>query len=283
VDDAGANVDDAGANMLDAGRTMLEETAGVREEAERLFLLVTDFDEASWWRPTPFKGWSPFDVLVHLHMTDRAGLRAIREPEAFRREAKERVETLVTTQPILPRERIELRDPAQLVREWRERLEELCAALDALDPKARLAWFGPDMGVRTFAAARLMEVWAHAQDIYDLLRRPRVHSDCIRPIAELGVRTFGWTFANRGLEPPVVKPHLRLAAPSGAVWEWNDPASPERIEGSAVEFCQVVTQGRNIADTTLLVSGEAATRWMSIAQCFAGAPKDPPARGERAW
>jgi hypothetical protein len=44
-----------------------------------------------------------------------------------------------------------------------------------------------------------------------------------------------------------------------------------------------VTQGRNIADTPLEVVGEIATRWMSIAQCFAGGPVDPPKPGERTW
>ena len=53
------------------------------------------------------------------------------------------------------------------------------------------------------------------------------------------------------------------------------------IEGSATEFCQVVTQVRNIADTRLKVAGEAATRWMAIAQCFAGPPETPPAPGSR--
>jgi hypothetical protein len=36
-----------------------------------------------------------------------------------------------------------------------------------------------------------MEVWAHAQDVYDLLKHPRVHTDRIRAVADLGVRTFG--------------------------------------------------------------------------------------------
>ena len=45
----------------------------------------------------------------------------------------------------------------------------------------------------------------------------------------------------------------------------------------------VVTQGCNIADTPLEVVGEIATRWMSIAQCFAGGPVDPPKPGERTW
>jgi hypothetical protein len=43
----------------------------------------------------------------------------------------------------------------------------------------------------------------------------------------------------------------------------------------------VVTQVRNIADTQLSVTGEAARRWMAIAQCFAGPPNDPPAKGAR--
>jgi uncharacterized protein (TIGR03084 family) len=110
-----------------------------------------------------------------------------------------------------------------------------------------------------------------------------VHRDRIRAIAELGVRTFSFTFANRGLAPPGVKPHVRLTGPSGAVWEWNRADDSNRITGRAVEFCQVVTQGRNVLDTKLEVVGNAASQWMSIAQCFAGAPSDPPRPGERVW
>jgi hypothetical protein len=43
----------------------------------------------------------------------------------------------------------------------------------------------------------------------------------------------------------------------------------------------VVTQGRNVADTALQVRGPVAKRWMSIAQCFAGGPADPPKPGTR--
>ena len=78
-------------------------------------------------------------------------------------------------------------------------------------------------------------------------------------------------------------PYVRLTAPSGAIWEWGEPETEDRVEGSAVEFCHVVTQGRNIADTDLAVSGETAVEWMAIAQCFAGGPEEPPAPGQRAW
>ena len=80
---------------------------------------------------------------------------------------------------------------------------------------------------------------------------------------------------------PEPAPHVCLTAPSGAVWEWNEPSDTERVTGSATEFCQVVAQTRNIADVSLDVTGPNATRWMAQAQCFAGPPNDPPAPGSR--
>jgi uncharacterized protein (TIGR03084 family) len=103
----------------------------------------------------------------------------------------------------------------------------------------------------------------------------------LRNIAEIGVRTYGWTFANRGLPVPGSVPHVRLTGPSGIVWTWNEPDHGNSVEGLAMEFCQVVTQVRNVADTGLTVAGEPARAWMSLAQCFAGPPEAPPAPGTR--
>ena len=109
----------------------------------------------------------------------------------------------------------------------------------------------------------------------------RQDTDRLQNIAHLGVNTYGWTFANRGLAAPEPAPYVRLTAPSGAIWEWNEPSTTHLVEGRATEFCQVVTQVRNIADTRLHVKGDNATRWMGIAQCFAGPPETPPAPGAR--
>ena len=149
------------------------------------------------------------------------------------------------------------------------------------DPKRRVPWVGPDMGVKMFTTARQMETWAHGQDIYDLLKIPRVNGDRLKNIAVIGVRTYGWTFANRKMEPPGPAPYVKLDAPSGDTWEFGDSSSDNYVAGSAVEFCHVVTQGRNIADVNLTVVGEPAEKWMAIAQCFAGPPVDPPAPGLR--
>jgi hypothetical protein len=70
-------------------------------------------------------------------------------------------------------------------------------------------------------------------------------------------------------------------APSGAIWEWNEDNESDRVSGDALDFCYVVTQTRNVADTGLVVVGDVAKQWMAIAQCFAGGPADPPKPGER--
>ena len=259
---------------------MLAEAVDLRVEADEFHALLSTLDEKTWWQPTPFKGWTPFDVVAHLHYGDNAARLAVIDPEAFQRFLAERK---TKPQPAQERDKVQTRNPQELLATWRSRLDELSGLIGGMAPDARVAWVGPPMSIRIFTTARLMEVWAHAQDVYDLLRRPRVHHDRIRAIAELGVRTFGFTFTNRGQTPPETKPHVRLVAPSGAAWEWNPPSETDRIAGSAVEFCQVVTQGRNIRDTKLKVAGDSAKQWMAIAQCFAGAPSDPPRPGERAW
>jgi uncharacterized protein (TIGR03084 family) len=145
----------------------------------------------------------------------------------------------------------------------------------------RVKWAGPDMSARSSISARLMETWSHAQAIYDLLGVVRKDTDRIKNIVIMGVNTFGWTFINRGEEVPEDMPYLKLTAPSGEIWEWNDPDPANSIEGTASDFCQVVTQCRNIGDTSLKVTGDTATTWMAKAQCFAGPPETPPAAGSR--
>jgi uncharacterized protein (TIGR03084 family) len=145
-----------------------------------------------------------------------------------------------------------------LVAAWITQYRAMTARFAAADPKARVKWVGPDMSVLSSITARLMETWSHAQAIYDVLGVERVDADRIGNIVRLGVNTYGFTWKNQRMEPPGPMPQLKLTAPSA-----------------------VVTQCRNIADTSLDVSGEVAHQWMAVAQCFAGPPQDPPAPGTR--
>jgi uncharacterized protein (TIGR03084 family) len=263
---------------------MLQEVADLREEGHELDTLLASLREADWSRPTPFKQWTPFDVVGHLHYSDRCALAALKGREAFQTETAAMRSVIERGGSLrdFTREALGPLDGRRMRQLWLDTFRDMCDRFAALDPKARLPWFGPDMGLRMFTTARQMETWAHAQDVYDLLQRPRSYSDRLRNIAHIGVSTFGWTFANRHLPLPGRAPFVRLTAPSGAIWEWNEPDDGNRVEGSAAEFCHVVTQNRNVADTTLVVIGEPAKQWMAIAQCFAGNPEKPPHPGARA-
>lgn len=259
----------------------MQQAEDLRAEGDDLYALVATLRDADWQRATPFKNWTVHDVIAHLHTTDLVAMRALTDPDGFRAMVRAKRRAIWTggaaDNPA------DVPAGAALAERWHSYLGELCDRLRDTEPSARVPWFGPDMGARMFATARQMETWAHGQDIYDLLRRARTHTDRIKNIAVIGVRTFGWTFVNRGLPVPEAQPHVRLVAPSGERWEWNPPDDANRVEGDAVEFCHVVTQGRNVADTALVVVGEPATRWMAMAQCFAGGPETPPAPGQRHW
>ncbi len=256
---------------------MFQQVTDLKEEGEDLRRYLKTLDSASWSRRTPFNNWSVNQVVQHLHGTDRAAVRSIKDPEGFRQNLSEQG-MLTNVSSAADEQRPEGRE---LFEQWWSYFEELCALLEDTDPSQRVPWFGPDMGVRMFATARQMETWSHAQDIYDLFQFKRTNTDRIKNVAVIGVRTFGWTFANRQMAVPKDIPFVKLEAPSGDLWEWNEPNDNNYVEGKAVEFCHVVTQGRNIADVHLTVVGRTAELWMSIAQCFAGGPKDPPAVGTR--
>ncbi len=260
---------------------MLPQAQDLLDEGTELNGVLGELAAADWTRPTPFKSWTVDAVVRHLHLGDWLALQAHSDPKGFveikalRLAARARGEA----EPVGP----EMGEGDALRAQWWQLFQEMCQQLGTAEPDARVPWFGPGMGVRMFTTARQMETWAHGQDVYDLLRRPRTHTDRIRNIVVIGCRTFGWTFANRGETPPSPVPHVRVTAPSGAVWTFHDESESDLVEGSAVDFAHVVTQGRNIADVDLKVVGDSARRWMDIAQCFAGPPNDPPAPGARTW
>jgi uncharacterized protein (TIGR03084 family) len=261
---------------------MIQQAIDFREESEALYKLLEPLKDEDFERVTQFKKWTINDVLTHLHIWNWAADLTLKDGAAFERFLEQLV-SFVGKGTLREFENGWFKDlkKRELLKEWHAFCHATSGRYAAADPKARVKWAGPDMSVRSKITARLMETWAHGQEVYDVLGVKRVDKDRIKNIAMLGVNTFGWTFACRGLEVPGSPPYVRLTAPSGAIWEWNEPSREDRIEGSATEFCQVVTQVRNIADTNLNVKGDVATRWMSMAQCFAGPPEEPPAPGTR--
>jgi uncharacterized protein (TIGR03084 family) len=255
----------------------------LRAETDELYAFLKTLDEKDWETPTLFMDWTPWDIVAHLHYFDEVSLASLAGKDEFAASQKALMEGMkagLSGQQQAKRALGEYDAPTLLER-WKSFDDDMASKLGESDPKRRLPWFGPDMGVSMFTTARYMETWSHAQAIYDLKKVERKHTDRIKNIVAIGVKTFGWTFVNRKLEVPGPAPYVRLTAPSGEIWEYNDPSDTERIEGTAVDFCLAVTQVRNVKDTDLGVSGDVAGQWMEIAQCFAGGPVDPPKPGYR--
>jgi len=262
----------------------MQQADDFRDECEALNAVLEPLDNAAFGAVTSFKDWTIDHVLQHLHIFNLLADQSAFEPERFQAEyARFNAIRLADGGSMIRATGNYLGGLSgqALRRAWRATYLAMHPRFRAADPKARVKWAGPDMSVRSAITARLMETWAHGQEIHDVLGIERVEHDRIRNIAHLGVSTYGWTFVNRGEAAPEPAPYVRLTAPSGAIWEWGEPSEDECIEGAGVEFCRVVAQTRNIADTALSVTGPNATRWMSIAQCFAGPPNDPPGAGAR--
>lgn len=262
---------------------MLTQAQDFKEESDALFTLLAPLSDDDFDRPTLFKSWTLNHILGHLHYGNMLADLSLNDEAKFhetygamQKLREDGTDTTVATDVMLEG----LRGQA-LLTAWRTFYGPMSDRFAAADPKARVKWVGPDMSVRSSITARLMETWSHGQAIFDLLGVERQDTDRIKNVAVLGINTFGWTFVNRGEDVPKPKPYVRLTGPSGDIWEWHDPSAAERIEGSASEFCQVVTQTRNIGDTQLQVTGPVATQWMQVAQCFAGPPRTPPAPGTR--
>ena len=261
---------------------MFQQVEDFGAESEALYRVLEPLDDVDLAQPTLFKAWTFDDVLQHLHIWNKAAQKAVQDPDAFTAMLAELMQDLQQDSMRAWESRmLDGMTGRPLLQAWRDGCNELCTVFAELDPKTRLRWAGPDMSARSSITARQMETWAHGQAVFDQLGVERRDQDRIRNIAVLGVNTYGWAFKNRGLDIPQPAPVVRLTSPSGDRWEWNTHDGPDLVEGSAVEFCQVVTQTRNIADTSLRVAGDNATAWMKIAQCFAGPPEEPPAPGAR--
>jgi uncharacterized protein (TIGR03084 family) len=262
-----------------------EVVSALADEHDELDALVDGLDEEAWGAPTPAEGWAVRDQLSHLAFFDQAAAEAIGDPAGFATRAAAAVEAYRRTGADPMAEHLargRSMTGAEILAWWRRARRELLQAARTLRAGERLAWFGPDMGALSFVSARLMETWAHGQDVADALGVERAATSRLMHVAQLGVRTRRFSYAVRGLEPPTAAVVVELEGPAGERWSWDEDAGgAELVRGPALDFCLVVTQRRNLADTSLEVHGDEARRWMSIAQAFAGPPGPgrPPSPG----
>ncbi|OII70413.1 TIGR03084 family metal-binding protein [Streptomyces sp. CC77] len=244
----------------------------LRDESDALDLLVAALPPGRWTAPTPAPRWSVAHQIAHLAWTDEAALLAATDPAAFAAhvaEAAAAPDTFVDDGA----EALAALPPDALRERWRAARARLQAALRALPPGTRVPWYGPPMSATALATARLMETWAHGQDVADALGAVRPPTARLRHVAWIGVRARDYAFAVRGLAPPAGEFRVELDAPgSAAVWAFGPADAPQRVTGPALDFCLLVTRRAHRADLALHAAGPDADRWLDIAQAFAGPP-----------
>jgi uncharacterized protein (TIGR03084 family) len=253
-------------------------------EGDQLRATVERLGGDGWTAPTPAPGWTVATQVAHLLWTDEVAVLAahsVRSVEA--KQAWDDVVLAAIDDPMgyvdkgafevaaLPRDEVLAR--------WDAGREALREALTELPSGQRMPWFGPPMSAASMATARFMETWAHALDVYDaaapLTQQSRPQpTDRIRLVAHLGVRTRNYAYSVHQEEPPAEEFRVELTAPSGAVWSWGPDDAAQSVRGPAYDFCLLVTQRVNRADTDLVAVGDDAEHWLGIAQAFAGPPGD---------
>ncbi len=247
-------------------------------EQESLDAIVGPLPDEAWATPTASPRWTIGDQIGHLAYFDGTAALAMSDEASFVAHRDELLAAFTSDEAVddVTLGRYRSMSPSELLAAWRADRAACAAASATLTDDQRVEWYGPSMGSKSFLTARLMECWAHGQDVADALHLEREHDDRISHIVRLGVITRGWSYINRRLEVPDVPVAVHLDAPAGARWDLGDVDADETIAGPAVDFCLVVTQRRHVDDTALEVSGTAARDWMLKAQVFAGPPTDGP-------
>jgi uncharacterized protein (TIGR03084 family) len=241
--------------------------------------LLRDRPDEDWDRPTPAPRWTVRDQISHLAFFDHVTRLAVADHAAFgalRDEALQDLEGYV--EKVLSSGAG--RSGTQMLEWWARERADLVAAVRAADPSQRVPWFGPSMSLASKTTARIMETWAHGQDVVDALGIVRPPSARLAHVARIGVLALPNSYRARGRDVPDVPVRVALDAPDGSVWAWGPEDSADVVAGPAEDFCLVVTQRRHVDDTALHVTGPVATEWVSIAQAFAGPPGEGRAPGQ---
>ncbi|MBB5159852.1 TIGR03084 family metal-binding protein [Saccharopolyspora phatthalungensis] len=248
--------------------TLEEILTDLRIEGDELDRMVRHLDPAAWATLTPAEGWTIAHQVSHLASTDDWAITAVTDPAEFGSRLQAASNGLVEAEAAEgAREH-----PHLLLARWRRGRHRLLHAASVADLDARLPWFGPPMKLASMVTARIMETWAHGQDVADALHVDREPTARLRHIAHLGIRTMAFAFTINDLPAPDTPVRVELLAPNGDEWVWGPEDASNRVRAPALDFCLLVTRRRHPTDVAIAASGEIAQQWMTIAQAYAGPP-----------
>lgn len=240
-------------------------------EQEALDTVLADRDEAEWASATPAGGWTVRHQVAHLTYFDDAAVTAVEAPKEFAL-----LRTEAATDPEGYGERVlapyvEL-SGSDLLGEWRSSRVRVCNALRSAELGVRVPWYGPSMSVASMVTARLMETWAHGQDVRDAFGVVQPATRRLEHVARLACLARPFSHMVRDLPLPDVDVRVELSGPEGKPWVFGDADVQDVVTGPLEDFCLVLTRRRHVADSRLEARGSAAAEWLAIGQTYAGDP-----------
>jgi uncharacterized protein (TIGR03084 family) len=245
--------------------------ADLSAENAELVLLVGGLPADGWATPTPAEGWTIAHQIAHLAWTDEAARLAAVEPAEFKVELEKAMADPAGFVEAGAAELVSL-PPGELLTYWRQTRGELPAALRAVPSGEKVSWFGPPMSPTSMATARLMETWAHGQDVADALGVQRHPTGRLKHVAHLAVRTRNFSYLLNDRTPPAEEFRVELRGPDNETWAWGPDDAEQRVTGTALDFCLLATQRRHREDLDVQAVGAEADAWLGIIQAFAGLP-----------
>ncbi|NUP21643.1 MAG: TIGR03084 family protein [Streptomyces sp.] len=234
-------------------------------EGDELDALVSA--RTDWSKPTPAAGWTIAHQIAHLASADANVLIAIRTPDAFGTVLKQ-AEAAGSQYADLDAAVGAAKPRSVLLEQWRAGRTEVAAALRDIPLDHGFPWYGSQLTPALLVPLRLMETWAHGQDIFDALGVSRRPTRRLHHVASLGVIGRELSFHAAQLPVPAEPFRVELTGPDGQTWAWGPEQAMQRVEGSALEFCLRVTQRRSRAETALTAVGKDAQQWLDIARVF---------------
>jgi uncharacterized protein (TIGR03084 family) len=249
---------------------IIDVLADLDAESADIDALVTGLQPDMWSLATPAEGWSIAHQISHLAWTDHVALLSATDANLF----------LVALAPALSdpdgfvdRAATEGLAPGpELLARWRAGRSSLREALTSAPASSKLQWYGVAMSPVSMATGRIMETWAHGQDIADALDITRVPTRRLRHVVHLANRTIAFSFAAHGRPAPAAPIRLELIAPDGETWSYGPDDAINLVRGPALDFCLVATHRRHRDDVDLVATGPVADEWLTVAQTFAGPP-----------
>ncbi len=211
------------------------------DEQAALAALLDSLSTADYSRASAADGWLVRDQVAHLADTSHVAADTLTGgPRTFAAAVGGFASAAEFTQaPLADARRLPIRE---LVSWWSTWADQTRHALADRAEDTRVAW-GFGMPADTFAAARLMEHWAHGLDIADALGLPVPGSARLRHVAELGRATLRYAAALARVPWPTGRTlRLELSDADDAVHRLGQDDATDSITGSLLAWCRVATR-----------------------------------------